>query len=156
MMNETERRADDLHRQVNLYKTPEIPPNFNPAKEPTLGELFVILSEDVSTLVHKEIEFARVEVGEKLEKATGGIINLALGAIFILLGGGALLAAAILALGAIFAYWISALVVGGLVVFIGFLLVQSGQAHLRLLTLLPEKSLASLKRDTEMVKEKFQ
>ncbi len=155
MNNERQRMAGELATYTEPYQPDIIAPN-NLTHEPTLGELLLGMSEDISTLVHKEIELARLEISEKLKKATGGIINIAAGGILLLLGAGALVAAAILGLGSVFAYWLAALIVGVVIALVGLFLVQTGQANVRSLTLMPEKSLASLKEDTEMVKEKLQ
>lgn len=132
------------------------PDHSNRDSEPTLGELFVLLSEDLSALFHKEIELVRTEANEKIEQATGATTSLMLGGIFALLGGGAILAAAVLALGSVFIYWLSALLLGGLVLLIGLILLQNGRTALRSINLVPARTLHSLRQDTESILEKLQ
>lgn len=136
------------------------PANFQPADEKTLGQLFVGMSEELSVLVRKEIELARVEMGEKVSQATTSIFKLVAGAILLHLGAIALLATGVIALGGAVAYWLAALLIGALVLIIGLVLVQNGRADLSSLNLIPAKSLSSLRNDTQMVtqmvKEKIQ
>lgn len=153
MINERERVAQNSKALANSYETDRLQANTNSLNEPTLGELFVLMSEDLSTLFHKEIELVRAEANEKLQQAIGAGISLGLGGILLLLGAGALLAAAILALGPVVGYGLSALIIGAIVLMVGLILVQSGKANLRSLTLIPEKSIRSLKKDTETILE---
>jgi Putative Actinobacterial Holin-X, holin superfamily III len=138
------------------FNPPSPSANFHSSDEKTLGQLFVAMSEDLSTLVHKELELALAELGEKVNQATSSIVKLVMGAILLHLGASALLATAVLALGTIMPYWLAALIVGALVLLIGLILVQTGRANLRNLSFVPAKSLSSLRNDTQMVKEKIQ
>lgn len=153
MINERERMAQDSNTLANAYETDRLQANPSSLNEPTLGELFVLMSDDLSTLFHKEIELVRAEANEKLQQAISAGISLGLGGVLLLLGAGALLAAAILALGNVIGYGLSALIIGVIVLIAGLIFVQSGKANLRSLTLMPEKSITSLKKDTETILE---
>ena len=49
--------------------------------------------------------------------------------------------------------WLAALIVGGVVAVIGFLLVRKGQNDLSATRLAPERTAASIRKDVNMVKE---
>lgn len=156
MINREETRPHEPTAYADPQKMNSFLPTDSALREPTLGELFVVLSEDLSALFHKEADLVRIEMQEKLQTTTSNLINLAMGGIFLLLGVAALVAALILALGNVIAYWLAALLVGVLTAFVGLILVQSAKGNLTSLTLMPEKSLAAIKEDTKMVKEKMQ
>lgn len=79
MINERERMAQNSKPFANSYETDGLPVNGNSLNEPTLGELFVLMSEDLSTLFHKEIELVRAEANEKLQQAISAGISVGLG-----------------------------------------------------------------------------
>ena len=49
--------------------------------------------------------------------------------------------------------WLAALIVGGVVAVIGFVLVRKGQSDLAATRLAPERSAASLRKDVDLVRE---
>jgi hypothetical protein len=67
----------------------------------------------------------------------------------------ALVIAAIVAFAGLVPLWLSALIVGLLLVVVGAIAIQSGRSTLRHLSVVPEKTLESIKEDAELVKEKM-
>jgi hypothetical protein len=122
----------------------------------SLGELFSSLSADLSTLMRQEIQLAQTETTEKLSAATRSIALIAAGGLVAYAGLLGVLAALVIALGGMMSYWLAALVVGVVVLIVGALLVQSGRSSLADLHVVPEKTVETMKENTEMVKEKLQ
>ena len=122
----------------------------------SLGDLFSELTSDLSSLIRKEIELARTETAEKISAATRSIVLIAAGGFIAYAGFIALLAAVAIALGGLMPYWLSALLVGIVVLVVGGVLIQSGRSALSNLEVTPEKTVETMKENTEMVKEKLQ
>jgi len=122
-------------------------------EEPSLGELFASLARDTSTLVRKEVELATTEMTGKvtdLAKHTG---MLGVGGALAYGGFLALLAGVILILGRVIPMWLSALIVGIVVVGIGYLLIQRGLDAIKRASLTPRQTIETLKEDTEWAKD---
>jgi len=127
-----------------------------PTSEPTLGELFVELSDDLSHLVRQELALAKNEIRENINRGRQGVVLIAAGGIFAFAGLLVLLAAAVVGLGAALdSYGLAALIVGAVVVVIGLMLLFSGKGKLDRVNLIPEKTIDSLERDAKMAKEKL-
>lgn len=127
-----------------------------PTSEPTLGALFVELSDDLSHLVRQELALAKSEISENFNRGRQGVVLIAAGGLFAFAGVLVLLAAAVIGLGAaIDSYGLAALIVGAVVVVIGLMLYFSGKGKLDRVNLIPEKAIDSLERDAKMAKEKL-
>jgi uncharacterized membrane protein len=64
-----------------------------------------------------------------------------------------LLIAVAIAVGAVMPYWLSSLLVAIVAIVVGAILIQSGRSTIQELTIVPEKSVESIKEDAEWVKE---
>jgi uncharacterized membrane protein YqjE len=160
-INRGERPSDGSVRTTpRVYETPPsytapVTPVDGMGPEPTLGELISSLSEDFSNLVRKEIKLAKVETQESISHASrsvgmmvaGGLVAYA-GLIVLLLG------LAVLVGQAINSYWLAGLLVGIVVIGLGAILLSSGRASLKQVTVTPEKTIETLKEDARFVKEK--
>lgn len=122
--------------------------------EPSLGTLFASLTDDVSLLIRQEIQLARTETMEKVSRATRNVALLAAGGMVIYAGVITLVIAAVVALGTVLPLWLSALIIGAIVVIIGLVLLQSGRSGLQQMSVVPEKTVQSLQEDAQLVKEK--
>lgn len=156
MTDRNDQRVNASYPQAQVNASPDKVPMREMKSDPSLGELFVGLSEELSTLVRKEMELVQIEMGEKITQTTNGLVRIVIGGVLLLLGAGVLLVAAVVALGTQIPYWLAALMIGVLVVLIGLILVQSGRSSLSTVNLIPKKSLASLQKDTELIKERVQ
>lgn len=123
----------------------------------SLGSLISGLTQDVTILVRKETELAKTEVSEKVSQAIAGLVFLAVAAVVLLGGFIVLLDAAVYGLSEVLppdlAPWLAALIVGIVVIVIGFILLQKGRDDLKAKNLIPEKTVASIKQDQKLVKE---
>lgn len=122
----------------------------------SLGELFSDLARETSTLVRQEVQLAKAELRQSAEQAGKSIASLLVGGAIAYAGFLAILAAIILGLGeAGMPWWLSALIVGVVVVVIGLVLVMRARSGLQPENLAPRETIESLKEDREWVKEQI-
>jgi uncharacterized membrane protein HdeD (DUF308 family) len=124
-------------------------------QEGSVGDLLAGLTSDLSTLFRQEIQLARAETTEKIAQMTQSIVWMAAGGMVAYAGFIGLLIAVIVGLAAFMPLWLSALIVGVLVIVIGAVLIQSGRSRLRQLSVVPERTIESIQEDAALVKEKI-
>jgi hypothetical protein len=116
-----------------------------------IPEIFTDLISQVTGLVRKEGQLARAEISEKAGQALSGIAMIVLGAVLLIPALVILLQAAMAALvqnGMTPA--IASLIVGGAALILGVILALVGWNMAKPASLVPDKTLDQLKRDTEM------
>ena len=120
--------------------------------EPSLGELFSRLSQDLSLLVRQEAALAKTELSEKMKEAAGDIVPVV---IAIMLGNAALLTlvATLVMLLAGEDAWKAALVVAVILGIGAYLLARTGITKLRKLDIKPHRVQASVRADIQVAKE---
>jgi len=124
--------------------------------EPSLGDLFGNLARDMGTLVSQEITLARTELAEKASRVGKDIAMLAVGGLIAYAGLLAIIAAVIFLIADRgVPLWVSALIVGGIVAVVGYLLVQRGISALKQQDLTPHQTIQSIKEDTQWAKEQI-
>lgn len=130
---------------------PVDPPPSTP--EPSVGQLMTQLSEQTSRLVRDEVLLAKVELKNSAKHAGVGVGLLGGGGILALFGLGALVTAAIAGLSLVLALWLSALIVGvvlllaaGIAALLGKKQVQQGTPDM-------QRSVDSVKQDVHHVQE---
>lgn len=124
--------------------------------EPSLGELVMGLTDDISTLVRREVDLAKAELQENIQDGAqaGGMI--AAGGMVAYAGALLLLIALAIALGDWWNnYWLGAGVVGLVTAVIGWVILNSGLSQLKKVSLVPHKTLAAIGRDAKMAKDKL-
>ena len=131
----------------------------------SLTELMAGLVTDITGLFRKEIDLAKAEASENLNRALGGIETLLIGVIFAIGAIGVLLAAAVKGLAAFLvarniaepnADTLAALIVGVIVALLAWAMVARGISTLRGSSLKLDKTATSLRRDVDVVKERVQ
>lgn len=123
----------------------------------SLGELFAELSEKTSTLVGKEIELARHEMTRSATEmarksamiGVGGAIAYA-GFIVLLIGAAWLLA--MLGLPT----WFAFVLAGGIALAVGAFLAMRAVQALKTVSVVPERTVETIKQDVEWAKEQTQ
>lgn len=129
----------------------------NTKADTSFGSLFSNLTHEVTSLVRKEIELAKAELSEKASQATSGITSIAVAGAVLMSGFLVLLAAAVYGLNTVLppntTPWLSALIVGGIVVVIGFIMLKSGQKKLETQSLRPNRTMASVKSDQGLARQ---
>jgi xanthine/uracil permease len=121
--------------------------------EPSLGDLFARLASDTSSLVRKEVALARTEMTQKATEVGRDVGILGAGGAIAYAGFLALLAALIVGLDQLMPLWLAALIVGLIVVAVGYVLIQRGMSALKRANLVPEQTIESLKEDAQWAKD---
>jgi hypothetical protein len=124
--------------------------------KPLLG-LFSDLWRETSTLVHDEAELAKAELSEKVSQIGTGAAEMAVAGGVLFAGFLVLLFAAVGALGLMIdsphAAWIAPLIVGAVVMLVGYVLLKRGQHQVKPETLAPVKTLQALRDDARLARE---
>src|SRR5829696_7974555 len=116
-------------------------------QERSIGELFGQLTQDMTLLVRQEVQLARTEMTEKISKVTTNLVSVGAGGFVAYLGGLALMADLILAirdLANISLAW-SALIVGGILAIVGYVMLQRGMKELKGAELAPRRTVENIK-----------
>jgi hypothetical protein len=123
----------------------------------SLIALFSDLFRETSTLVHQEALLAKAEISEKVSDLGKGIAAIAIGGAIIFAGFIVLLFAASNGLALLLppehADWLAPLIVGLAVIVLGFVALAMGKHELSANHLKPSRTMESLRKDTQMVKE---
>lgn len=128
--------------------------NRNTREGSSFGSLISNVTQEVTALIRNEVELAKAEMREKTSQLGMGIGSVAAGGGVLLCGFLVLLASAVFGLNlALEAMWLSALIVGAIVVVIGFIMLQGGKKKLKATNLAPNRTMASLQKDQGMAKQ---
>lgn len=131
-------------------------PNTQSQSRSLIG-LFSDLFRETSTLVHEEAQLAKAEISEKVSQLGTGAAEIAAGGAILFAGFIVLLFAAVGALELMLptehSIWIAPLIVGLVVMIIGFIALSRGKKQMQAESLAPRRTLESLKRDARLAKE---
>jgi uncharacterized membrane protein YqjE len=124
-------------------------------KDQPVGELVKQLSEQMSTLVRRELQLAQLELQEKGKRAGIGAGLFGGAGAIALYGLGVLIAAAVLVLATAVEAWLAALIVGVVLLAIAGLAGLMGKKQVdQAVPPAPEQAIQSTKRDVSEVKER--
>jgi hypothetical protein len=124
----------------------------------SIPDIFSDLVGQFTSLLQKEAQLARAEVSENIGKAASGLGFVVGGAVLLIPALIILLDAAVAALtegGHLAPYW-SALIVGGVVLILGFLLLAFGASRLRPANMIPSRTIHQFQRDADVAKKQFE
>jgi len=113
------------------------------------------LAGETSTLVRQEIALFKAELNEKLVRAGVGAGAIAAGGVIAFSGWLALVAAAIIGLSYVVAPWLSALIIGVVVIALGAGLALFGKSRLKADALVPRRTLNSLREDEAWIRDQI-
>jgi MFS family permease len=117
------------------------------------GELVQRLSTQLSELVRRELDLARTELTAKGKRAGAGAGLAGAGGVVALFGVGALIAAAIAGLATVLPVWLSALIIGVVLLLVAGVLALAGRSQIRQATpAVPEKAVQGVQDDVATVK----
>jgi hypothetical protein len=126
----------------------------------SLISLFSDLWRETSALVHEEAELAKAELTEKVSQVSTGVAAVAIGGAIVFSGFLVLLGAAV---GALFLVldtehrvWLAPLIVGLVVVVLGFIVLAMGRKELKANNLAPSRTLDSMRQSADLVKGHLQ
>lgn len=124
-------------------------------QERSVGELFGQLTQDLALLVRQEAQLAKTEMQTKVSRATSDLVSLAAGGVVALIGALALTAAIILLLvdPVGLTPWLAALLVGGLMAGVGYVMLKGGLRDLKQIDPAPRRTVESVKEDIQWAKE---
>ena len=122
-------------------------------EERSIGELFAELSQKTATLVRQEIELAKVEMTQKASRVGKNVGFLVIGSVVAYTGLLAVVAAVIILLGEVMAYWLSAAIIGVVIAAVGAVLVVKGANTLRQEEPTPRETVETLQEDKEWLKD---
>jgi hypothetical protein len=127
-----------------------------PQNDRSLMALFSDLLRETSSLVHNEAELAKVEISEKVSQVGNGLAELAIGGLVVFAGFIVTLIAIANGLAHLLppeqADWLAPLIVGVVVMVLGFVALQRGRRNVKPDNLAPARTMESLRRDAQMVK----
>lgn len=124
----------------------------SPAEAP-VAELVQRATEQISRLIREEFSLARSELTEKGRHAGIGAGLFGSGGALALYGGGALIAALVLALNEVMPAWVAALIVGVILLVVAGLLALSGKKQVsQAMPPVPKAAADSLRADAETVR----
>jgi uncharacterized membrane protein YqjE len=119
----------------------------------SIGELLADLSQKMTTLVRQEIQLAKVEMSQKASRVGKNVGFLVIGGVVAYTGLLALVAAGIILLGEVIAYWLSAAIIGVVIAAVGAVLVVKGANTLRQEEPTPRETVETLQEDKEWLKD---
>ncbi|HYH29702.1 MAG TPA: phage holin family protein [Pseudonocardia sp.] len=134
-----------------------VPPHEDPARQDlstaSTGELVQRLSTQLSELVRRELELARAELTAKGKRAGAGAGLAGAGGVVALFGVGALITAAIAGLATVLSVWLSALIIGVVLLLVAGVLALAGRSQLRhAAPPVPEQAVHGVQEDVATVK----
>jgi xanthine/uracil permease len=112
------------------------------------------LTREVPSLFTKELALAKAELLASLTTLKAGIAGVAGGAIVLLAGFIILLMSVVYGLSMVMAPWLAALIVGVVVMIIGFAMLQSGKKQFEPSHLKPDRTLDALNKDQEALRRR--
>ena len=118
-----------------------------------LGDLFGDLAGEVSELVRKEVALAKLEVGQKAKYVGRNIGYLVVGGAVAYAAMLAIIAAIIMLLAKVMPHWGAALLVGGVVAVVGWIVVGKALSAIQETDMTPEQTVETLKEDAAWVKQ---
>jgi hypothetical protein len=126
----------------------------------SLGALISDLTRETVDLVRQEIALGRAEISQKITAAQAGLASVAIGGAVALAGMLLILLAVVNGVALVLppdkAPWLAPLLVGIVVIAFGYGMLKAGTAKLKPDHLVPERTVNSLMRDKNIVKERMQ
>jgi len=130
-------------------------PHYRPRPERSIASLLADLANEIRSLFRLEVALFKAELAEKLQRLGRGLAAVAIAAFLALSGWFALLAAAVLALALVVRPWLAALIVGIAAMTVAALLFYLGKRWLEVQSLVPRRTLNSLRADEAWIKERL-
>ncbi len=117
------------------------------AEESSLSELLKELVQAAQTLVKQEVELVKAEMSQKISRAGTDLVLIGIGAALAFGGLLVLFAAAVLLVAQLVPGWVAALLVGLVLVALGYGLIQKGLHDLKQVSPVPHQAIRALKED---------
>ncbi|MFH5821798.1 phage holin family protein [Georgenia sp. AZ-5] len=127
-----------------------------PGRGRSVGELIATVSEQLSRLIRDELQLAQIQLAEKGKRLGTGAGFLGAAGVVALYAVGVLLAAAILGLATVLPAWLSALIVGVVLLIVAGIAALLGKKKIDASKRFAPKPQEGLKDDLEAVKKGIQ
>lgn len=128
--------------------------NKKPAADKSVGELVTDLGDELKRLVRAEIRLAVFELRHKGKKMGRGAGLFGAAGLFGMLGVMTLIAAAVLALALVMPAWLSAVLVGGVLVIVAGLAALIGRRQISQATPpVPEEAIEGIREDVHAIQQ---
>jgi hypothetical protein len=121
-------------------------------RDSSVSGLIKSLADDVTHLFSQEVALAKTEVRSAIKDIKAGVLSLAVGLGILFAGFIVLLGAAVAGLALVMETWLAALIVGGVVAIIGLILLMKAKNSLNPESMVPNRTIESLKKDEAMVR----
>jgi hypothetical protein len=122
----------------------------------SITDLIRHLATDLSTLLGKEIQLAKSEIGESVSEVQTAVGAIATGGAIAIAGLVVLLMSAVYGLSNVVDPWLAALIVGAAALLVGYLMVRSAKEAMSASSIVPERTLDSAQKDKETLKRATQ
>ena len=126
-----------------------------PLENLPLGDLLGDLATNMSNLVRQEVALAKVEITQKAKHVGRNVGYLVIGGAVAYAALLAIIAAIIMLLAKVVPHWGSALIVGGVVGAIGWMLIGKAMVALQQTDLTPHETVETLKEDATWMKQQI-
>ena len=126
-----------------------------PKTERSITTLLSDLASETILLIRQELALLKAELHEKFSRVGQGATALGAGALIAYSGWLVLLAAAVLGLATVMPAWLAALIVALVALAIGGALVFIGKNRLDADSLMPQRTLRSLREDEQWLRERL-
>ena len=126
-----------------------------PKTERSITTLLSDLASETILLIRQELALLKAELHEKFSRVGQGATALGAGALIAYSGWLVLLAAAVLGLATVLPAWLAALIVALVALAIGGALVYIGKSRFDADSLMPQRSLRSLREDEQWLRERL-
>ena len=126
-----------------------------PKTERSITTLLSDLASETILLIRQEMALLKAELHEKFSRVGQGATALGAGALIAYSGWLVLLAAAVLGLATVLPAWLAALIVALVALAIGGALVYIGKSRFDADSLMPQRSLRSLREDEQWLRERL-
>jgi MFS family permease len=126
-----------------------------PPEQPSLGDLFSRLSDQVSTLFRQEVQLAQAEISRKATRAGRNVAIIVIGGVVGLGAFLSIVAALILLLSIWLAPWLAALIVGVLLAIGAALLVNYGLNKLKEIDPAPRRTIETMRENKEWLTQQI-
>jgi cytochrome c biogenesis protein CcdA len=122
----------------------------------SLGTLIGDLAQETTALLRKEVELAKAEMSEKIDKVTSAVASMAAGGAVLYAGFLVFLVLCVAGLDTILDHWyptqwLAPLIVSIVVLAIGYFMLKAGQKKIENDALTPRRTLRSLQRDANFM-----
>lgn len=121
-------------------------------EERSIGELFSELAAETGTLVRQEVALAQAEITSKATVAGKNVGYLAAGGAVGYAGLLAIVAGIIMGLSYFIPAWVAAIIVGGIIGVVSYVLINSALSALKNMDIKPTETVESIKEDAQWLK----